>query len=146
MKARDYLSQLSSLKEDIRRTEERIREVNALLTSPGAVRYDKVNVQTSPENIMENTIVRKIAAVQKLEDLKSAYQEKYIRIMTQIDGIEDVKLRRILKYRYVDGKSVSYISRHMHYSIDWTWKLLSLAHKAFEIKYPGILKTTENHQ
>ena len=130
MDAKQYLSQLRALKEDIRRIEARIFEKETVIQSPGTVRYDKLNVQTSPENQFENQIVQITMAKEKLLEKRVEYETMYLRIMNQIDSLKP-NHRRVLKYYYVDGKRVNEICRLMHYSRDRMYHVLSDARREF---------------
>ena len=135
MDARKYLQQLQALKEDIKRTEDKIKELDAKLASPGALRYDKVRVQSSPVNQMEEGVIGKAQVLERLEKLKDRYISQYVTIMQQIDGMENQTFRRALKYVYVDGMTIRKAAKKLKYSEDWTYHILARAREAFGKKY-----------
>lgn len=135
MNARTYLIQIRDLKEDIQRIQTEIRMIDLKNQSPGAVRYDRIRVQSASENMMEQGILQKLKAVKRLEKVLDIYTQKYNQIIAEINGLENRTNRKILKLYYLDGMSVRKISKKLNYSEDWTYHLLTRARREFAQKY-----------
>ena len=134
MNAREYLLQLQALKEDIHRLEERIREIDAEMCSPGAVRYDAIRVQSAPENKLENNIDRKEVLKERLTKKQREYDRLYMEISDRLDSLE-IKHRRALKFYYLDHRSITWIAGRMHYSREYVYQILSDARHELEMRY-----------
>ena len=141
MTAKEYLNQLRRLKQKQRRVDEEIQTLDAALSSAGAIRYDKLNVQTSPENRMEAGIVRLSELRQKLIELKIEYYDLYVVIIHQINSLDAIGLYKdILVMRYFEGKSVRKIADELHYDT----KYIANCHgRALQIFYAQYLKDVE---
>ena len=48
MTAKEYLLQASTIRRQVKRTEEKIEEIETMMQNVRAIRYDKLNVQSSP--------------------------------------------------------------------------------------------------
>lgn len=141
MTAKEYLNQLRRLKQKQRRVDEEIQTLNAALSSAGAIRYDKLNVQTSPENRMEAGIVRLSELRQKLIELKIEYYDLYVVISHQVNDLDAIGLYKdILVMRYFEQKPFWKIADELHYD----QKYITNCHgKALQIFYNQYLKDVE---
>jgi len=141
MTAKEYLNQLRRLKQKQRRVDEEIQTLGAALSSAGAIRYDKLNVQTSPENRMEAGIVRLSELRQKLVDLKIEYYDLYVVIIYQVNELDAIGLYKdILFMRYFEGKPFRKIADELHYDT----KYIANCHgRALKIFYEQYLKEVE---
>lgn len=133
MTAKEYLNQLRRLKQKQRRVDEEIQTLDAALSSAGAIRYDKLNVQTTPENRMEAGIVRLSELRQKLVDLKIEYYDLYVVISHQVNELDAIGLYKdILIMRYFEQKPFWKIADELHYD----QKYITNCHgKALQIFY-----------
>ena len=134
MTAKEYLSQVRALREDIERISQEISAREAAIRSAGAVRYDEVRVQTSPMNRQEEMIVRNFEEKERLLKLQEAYSAKYLEIISRLDQMEG-QYRRILEFYYLDGRGIRWISERMHYTPESVYTLLWKARKMFEEKF-----------
>lgn len=134
MTAKEYLGQLPALKEDIRRAEEKAKEIEARISSGKAMRYDAIRVQTSPENTFENEMLKHVEILQRVEKMREEYENLYSRITRELDSLEP-KYRRALKFRYLDGRSVTWIANRMHYTVEHTYHILADGRREFTEKY-----------
>ena len=133
MTAKEYLNQLRRLKQKQRRVDEEIQTLDAALSSAGAIRYDKLNVQVSPENRMEAGIVRLSELRQKLVDLKIEYYDLYVVISHQVNDLDAIGLYKdILVMRHFEQKPFWKIADELHYD----QKYITNCHgKALQIFY-----------
>ena len=136
MRPKEYLSQLRRLRSMALRIGEEIKALEATMTSVKAINYDKVNVQASPENRLEQDIVRKDELLQKLRDLQKDYVEQYTTIHEQINGLHSIGLYKdILYLRYVDGKGFRKIAEELNYSFEYIANCHGKALKEFAQQY-----------
>lgn len=141
MTAKEYLLQLRRLKQKQRRVDEEIQTLDASLSSAGAIRYDKLNVQVSPENRMEAGIVRLAELRQKLVDLKIEYYDLYVVISHQVNNLDAIGLYKdILVLRYFENKPFWKIADELNYD----QKYITNCHgKALQLFYTQYLKDVE---
>ena len=132
MKAKEYLFQLRNLKSKQRNVEEKIRALEAAMMSAGAIRYDKVNVQVSPEDPMVNNIVRLTELKSRLEDLQMHYIDLFTEIMYRLNNLDAIQLKKdILYLRYVEGMPFWKIAQEMNYDQKYITNLHGIALKEF---------------
>lgn len=139
MTPKQYLMQAIVLKQMIDRTEAKIFEIRSKMQGLGSMRYDKVNVQSSPEDKMASYIDRIVEFEKNEHELLKYYTLAYHRIQTQIDGMERPIYRQILAYRYLDGLSITEIAEKMSYDRKYISDLHGYALREFGDQY-GIHK------
>lgn len=135
MRAKQYLGQLKNIKNDIGRIRMQILDIDMKLKSPGALRYDKDPVQTSPSNQMEEQIVRLVEMKDRLLQKENAYREKFMLINEQLDSLENPLHREILKQFFLEQKKIWKIAIDMDYSQQHIYNHFSIALSEFEDKY-----------
>ena len=134
--AKQYLSQALFLRSAIRRTELQIEEIRSRMQSAGAIRYDKLNVQTSPHNdTMVNFMIQMEKAEKKSLDLMGDYYSTYASIQTQINAVQPDIYRQILSMRYLDGCKLERIADRLSYSDVYVRKLHGRALQAFSRQF-----------
>lgn len=117
MTAKQYLSQALFLKGMIRRADDQISEIRALAESTGAIRYDKLHVQTSPELDPLAAYVAKLEDAEKTAlKLRTQYHSTYLMIQEQISEMEPDLFREMLTLRYLDGKPLWRVAKELNYS------------------------------
>lgn len=118
--AKQYLNQVPFLRSAIRRVEAQIEELRERAMSVGGVRYDKLNVQTSPSNdALANYAASLERAEQKARELVADYHETYLTIQEQIGMVQTELYRQVLVMRYLDGMNLERIADRLGYSDDW---------------------------
>ena len=134
--AKQYLSQALFLRSAIRRTELQIEEIRSRMQSAGAIRYDKLNVQTSPNNnAMVNFVIQLERAEKKSLELMGDYYSTYASIQTQINAVQPDIYRQILSMRYLDGCKLERIADRLSYSDVYVRKLHGRALQAFSRQF-----------
>ena len=133
MTAKQYLSRSFFIRTQIRDLDERIEQIRNRMSSVGAIRYDKVSVQSSPEDTMATNIAYPIEAEQKLVALEADLEKVCSEIREKIQQVDNEVYRTILLKRYVYNRSMKRIAREINYSVDWTWDLHRKALKAFDL-------------
>lgn len=120
MTPKQYLGQALALKIKYQRALEDVTQIRALAESAGAIRYDKVNIQSSPDNDqMANYMIRLDKAESKAVRLSEQYFEKYILIRQQIEQISPQIYSDILYLRYIHGLKLWKIADELNYDYDW---------------------------
>ncbi|MBQ0113291.1 MAG: hypothetical protein KBT03_09200 [Bacteroidales bacterium] len=141
MTAKEYLKQLYILDMRYKSKMEEVIDLRELVTSVGAIRYDKEQVQTSKRNDqLVNAVIKITTAENEAMRRSVELADKRQEIIDRIINLDDGNYIRILCMHYVHYKKFEDISDAMHYSCDWIRHLHGEALKAFESKYPEILK------
>lgn len=135
MTAKEYLQQLPYFRQMIRRTENQIAEIRALAESTGAIRYDKVRVQTSPVDTLAEYAARLEEVEQDALRIKARYYVIYNTIQQQIDAVLPDKYRVILAMRYLDGLPLRKIANELSYTYEYTINLHGKALQQFAKMY-----------
>lgn len=116
MTAKEYLSQASALRRQMRKTQERIEEIETIMQSVRAIRYDKINVQSSPpEDRLASEMVRLETAREMLIQQAADYNLIYATIRSQINQMPKL-YRDILAMRYLDELSWIRIATALNYA------------------------------
>ena len=132
MTAKQYLSQALFLRSAIKRTELQIEEIRTRASSAGGIRYDKLNVQTSPANdTMVNFVIQLERAEKTSLQLMGEYYSTYATIQTQINSVQPDIYRQILSMRYLDGYKLERIADRLNYSDVYVRKLHGRALQTF---------------
>lgn len=136
--AKQYLSQVAFLRGAIRRVEAQIDEIRERAMSAGGIRYDKINVQTSPSN---DALARYVASLERAEEkareLVANYHETYLTIQEQIGAVRPELYRQILMMRYLDGLNLERIADRLGYSDVYVRKLHGRALQTFDRLFFG---------
>lgn len=132
MTAREYLSRAIYIREQIRQADERIEEIRHRMQSVGAIRYDKLNVQSSPHDPLLENIQKLMDAEQRMLDLEAELVDVYEEIQQKIWKLDNEVYRTILIKRYLHDKPVRQIAKEIHYSEGYVRILHTAALKAFQ--------------
>ena len=132
MTAREYLSKAYYLRLQIRDVQDRIEELRHRMSSVGAIRYDKLNIQSSPDDPMATYIQRLLDAEAELIRLEAELSEAYREVYKKLMLMDNQVFRTILEKRYLRGEPVTRIAEEIHYSDSYVWKLHRQAVAAFD--------------
>ena len=131
-----YLSQIQRMNRKIENKAAEAEQLRSMISNVSSVKFDKVNVQTTPEQDKIGTAVSKIV---DLENETSALVDELLAkratIIEQIDSLDDVVFYHILSRRYVGGLDMNKIAREMGYTERHIRNVANKALKAFETKY-----------
>ena len=120
MNAKQYLMRARWLRDQIERIGDKIFRLREEMTSTGAIRYDKISVQSTPEgDPLLKYITRLTDAEEKLVRLQAEYYEAYTTIAKQIDSIEPELFRQILSLRYLEDMTLHQIADRLRYSYEY---------------------------
>ena len=136
MNAKTYLGRARWLHCQIKQLEDKIYEIDTEMKSAGAMRYDKILVQTSPDgDQLVNYISRIIDCERKLVKLHAEYYATYENVLRQIGEMEPDLFRQILYLRYIEGMSFLKIADTLGRSFDYVRSRHAAALKAFQKKF-----------
>jgi len=120
MTPKQYLQQLSQLKAKHKRAQEDLLQIREMMESAGAIRYDKVNIQSSPDNDqLANYVIKLERAEKRALKLADQYLEQYMVIREQINQISPQMYSDVLYLRYVLGMKLWDIADELNYDYDW---------------------------
>ena len=133
MTAKEYLSQLATLKRRIGFVEDRIRELESDAMSPKAIRYDKINVQqTASGDAFANYAAKAEEERSRLYKLKGEYIEKRNEIRKKISKVTPFLYADVLYMRYVDGMKLREIADDLNCVYETACRWHGKALKIFE--------------
>ena len=112
----EFLTMPKKTKLQIRSKQMQIEDLR-LQMLPGAVRYDKDIVQSSPEDPMMKFIVRLDELERDIEGLKQRYVDEQKLISEAIEMLEDKREQVVLIGRYVSGDSYDEIAAELFLSV-----------------------------
>lgn len=135
MTAKQYLNQAIFLRNMIRRTETQLEEIHTRAEGIGAIRYDKISVQSSPKNALEAFVIQMERAERTQMELIGNYYSTYATIQAQISSIEPEIYRQVLSLRYLDGLRLDRISDLLDYSDSYIRHIHGRALQAFDRKF-----------
>ena len=118
----EFLTMPKKTKLQIRSKQMQIEDLR-LHMLPGAVRYDKDIVQSSPEDPMMKFIVRVDELERAIEGLKQRYVDEQKMISEAIEMLEDEREQVVLIGRYVSGDSYDEIAAELFLSVDRVFQI-----------------------
>ena len=118
----EFLTMPKKTKLQIRSKQMQIEDLR-LQMLPGAVRYDKDIVQSSPEDPMMKFIVRVDELEREIEGLKQQYVDEQKMISEAIEMLEDEREQVVLIGRYVSGDSYDEIAAELFLSVDRVFQI-----------------------
>jgi RNA polymerase sigma factor (sigma-70 family) len=98
---------------------------------PGAIRYDKENVQSSPTDPMLVFAEKMDELVNDVKQLELQYMQQYEKVEIMADGLDDAH-RDVLKLRYLAEYKPPEIALELNYSESTVYKLKREAIKLLE--------------
>ena len=118
----EFLTMPKKTKLQIRSKQMQIEDLR-LQMLPGAIRYDKDIVQSSPEDPMMKFIVRVDELERDIEGLKQQYVDEQKLISEAIEMLEDKREQVVLIGRYVSGDSYDEIAAELSLSVDRVFQI-----------------------
>lgn len=118
----EFLTMPKKTKLQIRSKQVQIEDLR-LQMLPGAIRYDKDIVQSSPGDPMLKFIVRVDELERDIEGLKQRYVDEQKLISKAIEMLEDEREQVVLIGRYVSGDSYDEIAADLSLSVDRVFQI-----------------------
>lgn len=142
MTAKEYLSKIQIYRRAILSTQLRIEELEHQASGIRAITYDRDKVQTSPENRIEDIMIKVDALTRKLTRQITKYQSEVLKREKQIAELERAEYAQVLQMKYIDGMNLLQITLAMRdadggqrYSYDHVKHMHGWALNAFQKKY-----------
>ena len=110
---------------------DRIRNDMSVVTSP---RLTGMPHAKDPKGLDE-IVIRYEEICGKYEKQLKRYQQETVAIENAIEGVQDPRLRLILRYKYMDGLKWETIADLMHYEMSWVTRLHGRALQEIEKKH-----------
>ena len=136
----EFLTMPKKTKLQIRSKQMQIEDLR-LQMLPGAIRYDKDIVQSSPGDPMLKFIVRVDELERDIEGLKQQYVDEQKLISEAIEMLEDKREQVVLIGRYVSGDSYDEIAAELSLSVDRVFQI----HRSAVDKMVGIVDDKMKH-
>lgn len=135
MTAKEYLMQLQTLDAKITQKSEEAAQLRSVVEGRG-MQINADRVQTSPQNMQEEVIVKYLDMEHKIDNLIDRYLREKDKIIDQIHQLTDSRFVRILYDRYVPDerhrvKSLEQIAVNMNYNYTYICELHGQALQAF---------------
>lgn len=144
MTAKEYLSEVQKLQNDIELEQRELQSVRDAATRI-TTSYSGVKVQSNShyDKVADNAT--KIADLESeiVTDIEQLFALKH-RIINQIQGLGNINYVNVLYFRYVELNDFFTIAEQMNYTYQYVVFLHGKALKAFEKQYQDILKDGES--
>lgn len=144
MTAKEYLSEVQRLQNDIELEQRELRSVRDAATRI-TTSYSGVKVQSNSNYDKVADSATKIADLESeiVTDIEQLFTLKH-RIINQIQGLRNINYVNVLYFRYVELNDFFTIAEQMNYTYQYVVFLHGKALKAFEKQYREILKDGES--
>ena len=135
MKTVEYLSQIERMTRQIENKTEEIIQLQQMITNISShIEPDRIQTTHEPDKIGE--AVAKIVDMQnEIKELVQKLIERRTLIISQIDGMDDVRHYNVLSKRFVGCKTFDCITDEMGINRRQVFRLYNKALGAFEKKY-----------
>lgn len=135
MDVKQYLSRYHYLELDIKHMQDEIKEYERLASSIPGMNFDAIRVDgtRSLDAPFTKWIHKALEKELQIADLKKQLQQVKCEIISTIDEVEDMDLRKILIYRYIDWNSWNEIASKMFISYSSSRRLHDKAIKLIRI-------------
>lgn len=118
----DYLMQIRKKENAIRRMTLRCEELRSCLL-PGAIRYDKDRVQTSPQDKVSEIIAKVDELERMIEDLRTEKAMLVIEIGDKVELLTDDNEKTVLAEFYIGRVPMAKVAADINYSIQHAYRL-----------------------
>ena len=139
MTAKEYLLQLDTLRDEIESTNLALEKIFTEASGIKAIKYDKDRVQVSPSNHAENFMVKLAELGDEYAQMQIKYKLERDKRIAMINGLSNPIHVRILRKRYIDGKTFEEIAVTLHYTYRHVTRLHGSALQEFSAKYKDVL-------
>lgn len=138
MTTKQYLAQILVLNKRIQKLELNLTQLEATdFYSGGTISSEKVK-STRQNNAMQKFVERKITLADEIQSLKSSLNTLTLKIQLEIEQLENIDLKVILSYRYINLYNFEKIAEIMNFSNSHIYYVHRNALREFEKFYPTI--------
>ena len=139
MTAKEYLQQLDTLRDEIESTNLALEKIFTEAQGIKAIVYDKDKVQVSPDNRSENFMIKLAELGEDYARMQMRYKLERDKRIAMINSLANPIHVRILRKRYIDGKTFEEIAVALHYTYRHVTRLHGSALQEFTAKYQDVL-------
>ena len=139
MTAKEYLQQLDTLRDEIESANLALEKIFTEAQGIKAIVYDKDKVQVSPDNHSENFMIKLAELGEDYARMQMRYKLERDQRIAMINSLANPIHVRILRKRYVDGKTFEEIAVALHYTYRHVTRLHGSALQEFSAKYKDVL-------
>lgn len=133
---KEYLLQIKEQNIKVKKQQEYIQRLKDSLDIAG-ISYEEEKVQSSVEPDKFAKIFSQIEEEEKILDImKNTLIRTRVKIINQIQQLDNSKHKDILNIVYVDGKNLRKAAQEMKFSYDYIKEIHLSALQAFEEKFP----------
>lgn len=139
MTAKEYLQQLDTLRDEIESTNLALEKIFTEAQGIKAIVYDKDKVQVSPDNHSENFMIKLAELGEDYARMQMRFKLERDKRIAMINSLANPIHVRILRKRYIDGKTFEEIAVALHYTYRHVTRLHGSALQEFAAKYKDVL-------
>lgn len=139
MTAKEYLQQLDTLRDEIESTNLALEKIFTEAQGIKAIVYDKDKVQVSPDNHSENFMIKLAELGEDYARMQMRFKLERDKRIAMINSLANPIHVRILRKRYIDGKTFEEIAVALHYTYRHVTRLHGSALQEFTAKYQDVL-------
>jgi hypothetical protein len=139
MTAKEYLQQLDTLRDEIESTNLALEKIFTEAQGIKAIVYDKDKVQVSPDNHSENFMIKLAELGEDYVRMQMRFKLERDKRIAMINSLANPVHARILRKRYIDGKTFEEIAVALHYTYRHVTRLHGSALQEFAAKYKDVL-------
>ena len=130
--AKDYLCSAKDLDRQIEADLCELSQLRLMRGSVSAIDYAKDRVQASPENSLENSVIKLVSLEEKINQEIDDFVDKKNEIKIKISVLKKRDERLVLQYKYLCYMSLEMIAVKMNYSYRQISRVHGRALKSFE--------------
>ncbi len=135
MGAKEYLKQIKELDIDIKQRQIECDSLREIVRSARNIKYDE-RVQTSRQGYsLEEMILKYVQIEKEIDDMIDRFVNLKHKIITEIQGLTEVKHIDVLFKRYVQYTPFDQIAIEMNYTYQYVYELHRNALREFEKTY-----------
>ena len=134
MTPKDYFEKCRYLEDNIKEAQDEYEMLNATLLA--AVQHKQDMVTSTPTSGIEDKYIELSKRNNKINQAIDDKVDYTLKVSAELDHMENNDYRRLLRDRYIVGKSWEQIAVDHRFDISWVYKLHGRALQEFERIYP----------
>ena len=129
---KEYLGQIRVIDKEVYFKLKEREEFKRSRKAIQAVDYSKDLIQSTPENKIENAVIKLEEFAREISEKINEMVKLKINISKQIDQLENVDERAVLRLRYVEHHTWDEVAEEMHFHVTHVHKIHNRALKSLE--------------